>query len=435
MSKKRIHFVGVGGIGVSALARFFLSKGNVVSGSDLSSSEITCSLENEGVEIFSSHSSSNIKKEIDFVIYSPAVSQRNPELEKARDLGIRVLSYPEALGEITKDYYTIAVSGTHGKSTTCAMLSLALERAGLDPTAILGTKLKEFGNRNFRAGQSRYLIIEADEWQASFLNYSPQIIVLTNIEKEHLDFYKDLDDILKTFGTYVKKIPSTGLLVANKEDKNIKKVLADFSSEKVRFFSIRQEESKTLRKILRVPGDHNICNALAVLSVCRFLRIKDELTYRALSRYRGSWRRFETEEKSFDSKKVTLISDYGHHPTELRATLSAAREKFSQKRIFCVFQPHQIQRTHYLFNDFVRALSEAPADEIIVTDIYHVAGREGKSVEERVDSQKLVKKIGKERIKYLKKEEIVPYLKKNLGNGDVLIIMGAGDIYRMKQEF
>ncbi len=418
---------------MSALARYFLSKGEEVSGSDLVSSEITQALEGEGVDISTGpHSSSNIKEGVDLVVHSPAVSWDNPELEKARKAGLKTLSYPEALGEIAKEYYTIAVSGTHGKSTTCAMLSLVMERAGLDPTVILGTKLKEFGDKNFRAGESRYLVIEADEWRASFLNYSPQIIVLTNIEKEHLDFYKDLSSILKTFKKYINRLPATGLLVANQEDKNIKKIVADFPAQRVKYFSIKQKEKEILKKVLRVPGEHNIYNALSVLAVSRFLRIEDELTLRALSQYQGSWRRFEIEEKNIDSKKITLVSDYGHHPTELKATLSAAREKFPQKKIFCIFQPHQIQRTYYLFNDFVRVISQAPVDEIIITDIYNVAGREEKKL--GVSAEKMVSSVAKDNVKYLGQGKITSYLRKNLKNNDVLIIMGAGDIYNIKEE-
>ena len=436
MNKKRVHFVGIGGIGVSAFARYYLYKKFAVSGSDLNASEITKELEKEGVKIFTGpHSSSNISKEIELVVHSPAVSPEKPELKKAKKLGIKILSYPEALGEITKKYFTIAVSGTHGKSTTCAMLSLALEKAKLDPTVILGTKLKEFGNKNFRPGKSKYLVIEADEWQASFLNYYPQAIVLTNIEKEHLDYYKTLSGVLHTFKKYIKKVPQTGVLIANQDDKNIKKILKGFPSEKVRYFSLSQEESENVKKILQVPGDHNICNGLAVLAVCRFLQVEDSLVYQALSDYKGSWRRFEMKKKSLGSqRKITLISDYGHHPTELRATLKAAREKFPSRRIFCVFQPHQIQRTYYLFKEFVRVLSETSIDQIIVTDIYNVAGREEPDLEEKVSAEILVSKVSKRNVKYVKRGEMASYLKQSLKNNDVLIVMGAGEIYSLEKE-
>jgi len=200
----KIHFIGIGGIGVSALAQYYLAKGHKVSGSDLVSSEITGSLKKSGAKIFiARHLAKNLPDDTDLVIYSPAVSSDNPEIEKAKKSGIKIQSYPEALGELTKKYFTITVSGTHGKSTTCAMIALVLMKAGLDPTVIVGTKLKEFNGSNFRIGKSKYLIIEADEWQASFLNYWPKIIVLTNIEREHLDYYKDLKHILKTYKEYI----------------------------------------------------------------------------------------------------------------------------------------------------------------------------------------------------------------------------------------
>ena len=199
----KIHFVGIGGIGVSALAQYYLSKGNEVSGSDLIASEITDFLKEKGIKIFIGNDSKNIIKDLDLVVYSPAVEQSNAELTAAKNLNMKCQTYPEALGELTKNHFTIAVSGTHGKSTTTSMIGLLLEKAGLDPTVIVGTKLKEFGDSNFRAGKSEYLVIEADEHFASFLNYWPKIIVLTTLEADHLDYYKTLDNLLNTFKEYV----------------------------------------------------------------------------------------------------------------------------------------------------------------------------------------------------------------------------------------
>ena len=227
-----IHFIGIGGIGVSALAKYYLEKGHKVSGSDLVSSEIIESLKKRGVKIhIGPHLTRNVLVKIDLVVYSPAVQTNNPELKQARKLGIKCLSYPEALGELTKKHFTIAISGTHGKSTTTCMIGLLLTKAGLDPTVIVGTKIKEFaphqkngGGSNCRVGKSQYLVIEADEHFASFLNYWPKIIVLTNIEADHLDYYKNLGNILKTFKKYIGHLPENGVLVVNKDDKNISKV-------------------------------------------------------------------------------------------------------------------------------------------------------------------------------------------------------------------
>jgi len=435
----KIHFIGIGGIGVSALAKYYLEKGCQVSGSDLVSSEITKALKKLGAKIFiGRHKIKNLPEDADLVIYSPAVSKDNPELKEAKKLKIKCLSYPEALGDLTKKYFTIAVSGTHGKSTTAAMIGLLLKKAGFDPTVIVGTKLKEFKNSNCRVGESKYLVIEADEWQASFLNYWPKIIVLTNIEKEHLDYYKNLNNILKTYKEYIRHLPKNGVLIANGDDENIKRITNyELGIKNKKYYSLKSKEVRKIKKILKVPGEYNVSNALAALAVARVLKISDKISFKALSEYRGSWRRFEIKKfKIPDSRfKILVISDYAHHPTEIKVTLKAAREKFPRKKIWCVFQPHQYQRTFYLFKDFVKAFSKAPIDKLIITDIYDVAGREKGKIKEQISSEKLVEAIDKPWAIYLPKEEIVRYLKKNLKGREVVIIMGAGDIYKLVDSF
>lgn len=416
----KIHFIGIGGIGVSALAQYFLSKNYQISGSDLNSSEITQKLENQGINIIiGKHSSKNISKDINLVIYSPAVTNTNRELKKAKSLGIKTQTYPQALGKITKKYYTIAVSGTHGKSTTSSMLAIILSNAGFDPTVIIGTKLKEFGDSNFRSGNSKYLVIEADEYKESFLNYHPKIIVVTNIDNDHLDYYKNLENILKSFSKYFKKMNKKGFLIANNDDENTKKVV----NKNTIFYSLQEKEAKEIKKIIKIPGDHNIQNALAAFKVAQLLGIKKEKILEGISLYKGSWRRFEI----FNKKNFTLISDYGHHPTEIEKTLKATREKFPTKRIRCVFQPHQIKRTLYLFDDFIKVLKEAPVDEIILSDIYNVAGRE--DFKKNISSKKIAETIKSSKVKYKKnvKEYVIKTTKKN----EILIIMGAGDIYNL----
>ncbi|MDI6602642.1 MAG: Mur ligase domain-containing protein [Patescibacteria group bacterium] len=433
----KIHFIGIGGIGVSALAQYYLVKGHQVSGSDLVSSEITKALKKLGMKIaIGKHKKDNLPKDVNLVIYSLAIQKTNPELKTARKKRIKCLSYPQALGELTKKHFTIAVSGTHGKSTTASMIGLLLVRAGFDPTVIVGTKLKEFGNSNCRVGKSKYLVIEADEHSASFLNYWPKIIVLTNIEKEHLDYYKNLNNILKTYKKYIGHLLKDGCLVVNKDDKNIYRTISTVVKN-VLWYSLKNKESEKLRKILKIPGEHNVYNALAALAVGRVLKIPDKISFKALSEYKGSWRRFEEKQSTINNKRLTIISDYAHHPTEIKVTLKAAREKFPKKKIWCIFQPHQYQRTYYLFNDFVKVFKEVPVDKVIITDIYDVAGREKKKIKEKVNSKKLVRVICKSltstapAIIYLAKGRIVEYLKKNLKGGEVVIIMGAGDIYNM----
>jgi len=413
----KIHFIGIGGIGVSALAQYYLAKGHEISGSDLVASEITDFLKEKGIEVIIGNSAENIKQDFDLVIYSPAVKPDNPELLQATNYKLQTKSYPEALGELTKEYYTIAVAGAHGKSTTTAMIGLVLAKAGLDPTVIVGTKVKEFGDSNFRAGNSKYLVIEACEYDSSFLHYLPKIIVVTNIDKEHLDYFKTFANVKKVFKDFMAKLPSDGFLVFNKTKKYPLK------------------DIKKIKSILKVPGMHNVFNALDALQVARILKIKEEIIFSALSEFAGTWRRFEIKQGRTGEKNIIVISDYAHHPNEIKATLKTAREKYPNKIIWCIFQPHQRQRTFYLFNDFVKVFKNAKIDNIIITDIYDVAGRETKKISEEVSSEKLVKKIGKKNVIYLPMDNLEKFIKKNIKQDDVLIIMGAGDIYKLVDRF
>jgi len=463
----KVHFIGIGGIGISALAQYYLAKGAEVFGSDLASSEIIEILKQKGIRVsIGQHKAENISRDLDLVIFSPAVQESNSEFIQAKKYGIEVLSYPQALGRLTKDYFTIAVSGSHGKSTTTAMISLILVKAGLNPIVILGTKLKEFGDSNFRMGgnpkiindqlsifNDQFLVIEADEYRASFLNYWPKIIILTNIEEEHLDYYKNLKNLLKTFKEFIRHLPKEGVLIANRDDKNIRRILySEFkignsklvqnSKFKIRNYFLEQEEAKELKKILKVPGEHNIYNALAALACARVLGISDQVAFEALSDYKGAWRRFETKEIIIDHLSSILVSDYAHHPTEIRATLQAAREKWPNKKIWVVFQPHQYQRTYYFFERLVKVFAGAEVDKIILTPIYDVAGREQREITEKVSSPKLAEAI---RAKARGKEDNILYfpdfgttksfLEQNIQGGEIVMIMGAGDIYRLAKMF
>ncbi|MDD3170390.1 MAG: UDP-N-acetylmuramate--L-alanine ligase [Candidatus Pacebacteria bacterium] len=413
---KKIYFIGIGGIGVSALAKFYLERNWRVFGSDACQSAITDDLKKKGAEVLIGQKEENIK-DFDLVIFSPAVKEDNPELKRAREKGIKALSYPRALGELTKEYFTVAVSGTHGKSTTTAMLALILIKAGLDPTIIVGTKLKELGDSNYRGGKSKYLVIEACEHEASFLNYWPRIIVITNIETDHLDYYGNLENIKKSFKEFVSHLKEEGVLI-KRDDVEI-----DFPNTTE--FSLKDKEA--LNNVLKVPGEHNVLNALAALKTARALGIDDKVSLEALSRYGGCWRRFEiTELPDF-----ILIDDYAHHPTEIEATLKAAREKYLNKKIYCVFQPHQYQRTQLLFNDFVavfkNSLKEGLIDKLLLLDVYDVKGREGSGEEREHDSAKLAEAVKAGRID-------AKSLRKELEGGEVVIMMGAGDIYNLSEE-
>ena len=409
----KIHLIGIGGIGVSALAQYYLSKGHEVFGSDLVASEITDFVEKKGAKIFIGNLAENISSNIDLVVYSPAVKKDNPEYKMAKELKIKLQTYPEALGELTKEFYTIAIAGAHGKSTTTAMIGLTLAAAGLDPTVIVGTMVKEFGNSNFREGKSKFLVIEACEYDSSFLHYSPKIIVVTNIDKEHLDYFKTFTNIKKAFRKFIAKLPTDGFLVDKYPAKDVKKV----------------------KKILKVPGMHNVLNATLAFQVGKILAIPEKIILKSLSGFNGTWRRFEIKQGIANNKKITVISDYGHHPNEILATLKAAREKYPKKNIWCVFQPHQHQRTYYLFKDFIKTFRSVKIDNIIITDIYDVAGRETKKINANVSAEKLVKKINKKSVQYFSVPNAEEHINNNIKEGDVLIIMGAGDIYRLAEKF
>jgi len=424
--KLKIHFIGIGGIGTSALAFYFLAKNHKVTGSDLTPSEITKALQKRGAKIYIGHKEKNLPKNVDMVIYSPAIPFSNPELKKAKKICKKVLSYPQALGELTKKHFTIAISGTHGKSTTSAMIGLILKKAKLDPTVILGTKVKEFHNLNCVVGKSKFLVIEADEHFGSFLNYWPKIIVITNIERDHLDYYKNLKNIFKGFKTFVSHLPKDGVLIL---PTHLKKHFSNILNLKC--FSLFQKEAKKIKKILKVPGKHNVLNALAALKVARTLQIPDDISFEALSNFKGTWRRFE-----IISTKPLIISDYAHHPTEIKATLESAKEKYPKRKIWVVYQPHQYQRTFFLFKDFVKVFKTSPADKIILTDIFDVPGREKKELKKKVNSEKLAKAVNNpKKVIYIPQKDLLEFLFRSFPKNELLIIMGAGDIYKLPEAF
>jgi UDP-N-acetylmuramate--alanine ligase len=418
-----VYFLGIGGIGVSALARLYLSRGETVVGSDSYDSEIIKRLKEEGAQINIGNKPENIPQGCDLFVYTPAAKADNPEMVEAKNRGLRMLSYPEALGELSKDYKTIAVAGTHGKSTTTSMIALMMVEAGFDPTVIVGTKLKQFGDSNFRAGKSDYLVIEACEYGGSFLNYYPKIAVITNIEGDHLDYYGNMENLRKAFVEFVSHVPQDGLLV---QLKGLDLETVAESEE----FSIDDKEAVEIKKIIGLPGDHNLMNGLATYKVGKYLGVPEPLILNSLSKYEGSWRRFDT----FDLGDFILIDDYAHHPTEIRATLASAREKYPDKKICCVYQPHQYQRTQFLFDDFVSAFKDClggHVDKLLMLEVYDVVGREGNDeLRKNYGAESLCKTIGSPICEYIGAGED---LSKKIEGYDVVIMMGAGNIYDLSQ--
>jgi UDP-N-acetylmuramate--alanine ligase len=403
---QKIHVVGIGGIGISALAKFLLSQGKTLTGSDLHSSHFTQQLVSRGVMVHEGHHQNHLPSDAQFLVYSPAVPETNPERAKALSLGIPQCSYAQALGELSQQYSTIVVTGTHGKSTTTAMLGLILEAAGYDPTVIVGSIVPSFAEGNLRIGKGRFLVVEGCEHQANMLNLRPEMIVLTSIEEDHLDFYKNLENIRSTFQTFVDRLSGKGLVVVNADDPvsntlTITNAVRYGNDPSAHYHvrdravgsgiqqawigrSVPQENLGTLT--LKVPAAFNVANALAATAAAMELGIPFETCRRVLSEFPGIWRRFE---RVGSYKGVDVISDYGHHPTAIRVTLEAARELFPDKKLILCFQPHQHSRTQTLFGGFVDALSLA--DAVVLSEIYRV---EGRTEDETVSSRHLANAVG-----------------------------------------
>lgn len=416
---------------MSALAKYYINQGAKISGSDLSSSEITEELIKLGVQIFiGRHNKKNLPKNTGFVVYTAAVVKDNPELEEAKRQKLKVKSYAQAIGELTKKYKTITVSGAHGKSTTTAMTALVLEKGHCDPLVIVGTKVKEFGDSNFRSGLGGYFVLEADEWNKSFLNYKPQIAVLTNIDAEHLDTYKNIDHVAEVFKKFLTKISKDGLVVANADDRIVKKI-AKASGRQVVWYSLKDKEANLIKNTIRVSGDHNLLNALAAFRVGRALGVGQSEILQALSGFSGTWRRFEFKGVI---NKAPVFDDYAHHPNEIKATLAAAKKRFPFGRVISIFQPHQYRRLNSLFQDFTNAFDHS--DITCVLDVYDVAGREDKKSKSAVNSFMLVSALsekGKD-ARYMYHSQVADFLKNEVKSNDAVIFMGAGDIYKLTEK-
>lgn len=450
---KKIHFIGIGGIGISALAKLAHLEGVKVSGSDVEESEITRELKKMKIKVEIGHKKENVPFDADLVVYSGAVLAKNPERKILPEK-----SYFEFLGEITKDKKVIAVSGTNGKSTTTAMLGKILVDAGLDPLVVVGSKIKTFSHGNLNYGKGEYAVIEGCEHNAQMLNLHPWSIVLTNIEKDHLDFYKNLENILKTFKKYIGKVGDGDFLIYNADDKNTRSVVNKkigisygahedaqikfenrYIDDGKQFFEVFKGEEKLGDAELGVPGLYNVYNAMAAISMALQLGVLPAQIFKSLKSFKGLWRRFEFVGKY---KKTPVISDYGHHPHAVEGVLLGAQEFYPDRRIVLVFEPHQHHRTKALFEDFVRSFDEA--DVLILSEIYNVSGRVSES-DKDISSKKLANAIAEywktdendeERKKHelffcKNHDEVLSALDKVVKKDDIVIIMGAGDIYKI----
>jgi UDP-N-acetylmuramate--alanine ligase len=412
-TKKHIHFIGIGGIGMSALARMYLHEGCQVSGSDRAVSDITRALEAEGVTFCDTQTKENITDGIDVVVYTEAMPQDHEELVAAREKGIRTINYFEALGEAVNPYHLIAVAGTHGKTTTTAILADIFEEAAFDPTVIVGS-LRSKTKSNFRAGKSKYAIVEACEYRRDFLTLEPDALVITNLEHEHVDYYKNLEDVQRAFRELAEKVPEDGVIIANTKDPNIKPVIEGLSCTVVDYAQYI-DPFLTLSQ----PGIHNQMNAAAALAAAMFVGIGKEEGKRALQQFSGTWRRFEYKGEKSGAK---IYDDYGHHPTEIKATVQGARDLYPEREVTVVFQPHMYSRLEELFADFVAALQKA--DRVIIVPVYDARNDGGSSV----SSETLAHAVGASAYYAASFDEAVGILEDSLSEKDVVLVMGAGDV-------
>lgn len=411
------HFIGIGGIGISAIARMLQGQGKRVTGSDSASSEITDDLEKIGIKVFIGQKSDNIKPDIEVVIYTIAIPDNNPELIEARNRNLICVSYPEALGELSKNMFTIAVSGTHGKTTTTAMIGHILKEAGEDPTIIVGSKILG-ENTNFLAGKGKYLVVEACEYKRSFLNLHPKILVITNIDSDHLDYYKGIEDIQSAFHQMALQVEEGGNIVTDQNNINIKISLKDIVAKISDYKSIRSEID------LSIPGKHNVENAKAAIQVAKLIGIDEDVAHEALKKFKGTWRRLEYKGERNGN---FYFDDYAHHPTEIKATLNALREKYPDRELVCLFEPHQQSRTRMLFDDFVESLKIA--DKVFITPIFVTREIRDDSISNKTLSEAVNKFTPSFAVTnpqdFITKLESVPSSKNRS-----IVLMGAGNIYK-----
>jgi UDP-N-acetylmuramate--alanine ligase len=426
---RHIHFIGIGGSGISAIAFLALAHGLKVNGSDIAESPMTEPLRKEGVNVIIGHKKENLKDLTELVVYTEAIDQKtNPEFLEAKKRGIPTLSYFEAIGEISKQKKTIAIIGTHGKTTTTAMLGQALAETEIDPTVILGSQVPAFGNRNIRIGHSEWFVIEGCEYRRSFLSLHPFGAVLAACEAEHMDYYKDEEDYVNAFIEFVKKIPKDGFLIYNKDDKNCQKVSKHCAGKTI---PINKDLIKELDLKPNVPGEFNKSNAAFAYITAKEIGADEDKIRHEINNFKGAARRLE---KIGEVNGIIVISDYAHHPTEITSALKALKQAYPDKRIICVYQPHQYARTLTIMNDLPNSFDNV--DKLIIPNIY--AARDTEETKSKINAEKLVEMISEKHPNTVWGKDFnttLNMVKKEVKSGDLLLIMGAGDVYEVGDKF
>ncbi len=441
---KKLHFVGIGGIGMSGIAEVLLNLGYQVSGSDLASSDITERLVSLGAIVYSGHAAENLQN-VDVVVTSTAVRAENPEVAEAHRLKIPVIPRAEMLAELMRMKYGVAVAGTHGKTTTTSMVATILAHGGIDPTVVIGGRLDSIGS-NAKLGQGDFLVAEADESDGSFMKLSPTIAIVTNIDADHLDYYRDLDEIRETFISFMNKVPFYGVTVICLDDINIQSCIPEISKRFTTYglstqadlhatdltydgsrtsFRVHNRDGELGQICLHMPGQHNVLNCLAAITVGLELELPFATIAEGLNEFDGVQRRFQIK---YDRNDIMVVDDYGHHPTEIIATLKAARNGWD-KRIVVVFQPHRYSRTQALYDEFMTAFNES--DHLVVMDVY-AASEDPIPGVEGADLATGIAGHGHKDVHYIADADaVVEHLKQTVTADDLVLTLGAGNVWRV----
>jgi UDP-N-acetylmuramate--alanine ligase len=449
-SIKKLHFVGIGGIGMSGIAEILLDQGFTITGSDRAASDNTERLAGLGAHVYIGHTASNVEADVDVLVYSSAIQHDNPEIVVAQQRKIPVIRRAEMLAEVMRLKYGIGIAGTHGKTTTTSMVSLVLMEGGIDPTVIVGGRLHGLAGSNARMGKGEFIVVEADEFDRSFLSITPTIAVLTTLETDHLDCYRDLEDIKSAFIQFAGKVPFYGFVVLCLDEPALQDIMPKLKKKIITYglngqadlqaVEITHKQNKTRFTVihqgrelgiveLQIPGKHNVQNALAAITVGLELNVPFEKVKAGIEKFTGVFRRWEVKAEVDD---ITVVDDYAHHPTEIKATLAGVKAGW-RRRVICVFQPHLYSRTRDFYDEFGRSFFNA--DILVVTDVYPAREEpiQGVSGELIVNA---AKEVGHKRVEYIPDKTKVPdFLMEIKQPGDIIITMGAGDIWKFGEEF
>ncbi len=449
-SIKKLHFVGIGGIGMSGIAEILLDQGFAITGSDRAPNDNTERLSKLGATVKIGHAAGNLAQDVDALVYSSAVGPDNPEIMEAQKRKIPVIRRAEMLAEVMRLKYGIGIAGTHGKTTTTSMISLVLMEGGIDPTVIVGGRLRGLAGSNARLGKGEFIVVEADEFDRSFLSITPTIAVLTTLETDHLDCYRDLDDIKSAFVQFAAKVPFYGFVVLCMDEPALQDIMPKIRNKIItyglnsqadlqavdlvhrknttRFIAVR--DGKDLGEIeLQIPGKHNVQNALAAIAVGLELKVPFARVKAGIEKFTGVFRRWEVKA---EVDGVTVVDDYAHHPTEIRATLAGAKAGW-RRRVIAVFQPHLYSRTRDFYDEFGRAFFDA--DVLVLTDVYPAREEPIQGVSGELIAN-AAKEFGHKQVRYVPDKKSVPaYLMSIVQPGDMVITMGAGDIWKFGEEF